>query len=161
LSFGNPSWIDLTFHNLLIILVIIMNNYATTHSAGIIDLDEPRLSRRQQSFLNLAMKIAEPSECNHRHGAVIVRGGSVLSVGMNKWRNEVALVEQLHKDGRSTDISVHAEIDALSRVADPRGATIYVARVNRTGDPRLSKPCTACSTALKDAGISKIIYTIH
>lgn len=138
-----------------------MNNYATAHVAGIIDLDEPRLSRRQQSFLNLAMKIAEPSECNHRHGAVIVRGGSVLSVGLNKWRNEVALVEQLHKDGRSANVSVHAEIDALSRVADPRGATIYIARVNRTGDPRLSKPCGACSKALKEAGVSKIVYTIH
>lgn len=138
-----------------------MNKHATAHTAGIIDLEKPRLSRRQQSFLNLAMKVADASECNHRHGAVIVRGGSVLSVGLNKWRNEVALVEQLHADGRSTDISVHAEIDALSRVADPRGATIYVARVNRTGDPRLSKPCSGCARALQEAGISKVIYTIN
>ena len=139
-----------------------MENYATTtHAAGIIDLEKPRLSNRQQSFLNLAMKVAEPSECNHRHGAVIVRGGSVLSVGMNKWRNEVALINQLHAEGRSTNISVHAEVDALSRVADPRGATIYVARVNRNGAPRLSKPCSSCARALKDAGISKIIYTIN
>jgi deoxycytidylate deaminase len=49
----------------------------------------------------------------------------------------------------------------LSRVADPRGATIYVARVNRTGEPRMSKPCSACARALKDAGVSKIIYTIN
>lgn len=120
-----------------------------------------KLSRSQQSFLNLAQKVAGASECVQRHGAVIVRGGSVLSVGVNKWRNDVSLANEMHDQGRSEDISVHAEVDALSRVSDPAGSTIYVARINKTGSPRLSKPCTSCASALSEAGVTKIIYTVH
>lgn len=121
--------------------------------------EQTSLSRSQRSFLNLAQKTAGASECVQRHGAVIVRAGSVLSVGINKWRNDVSLSSEMHLDGRSEDISVHAEIDALSRVSNPAGATLYVARINKKGNARLSKPCSSCAVALKNAGISKIIYT--
>lgn len=127
-------------------------------SAAVISL-EP-LSNSQRSFLNLAMRAAESSDCQQRHGAIVVRGGSVLAIGVNKWRNDITMAGILHDQGRSADISIHAEIDALSRVSNPRGATIYIARVNRRGKARLSKPCDNCAKALKDAGISKIVYTL-
>lgn len=132
-----------------------MNRYP---KAEVLNLDP--LSRNQRSFLNLAMRAAESSDCNQRHGAIVVRSGSVLAIGTNKWRNHISTAGILHDEGRSQDISIHAEIDALSRVNNPRGATIYVARVNRTGKPRLSKPCPACAKALKEAGISKVVYTV-
>lgn len=119
------------------------------------------ISRTQKSFLNLAQKAAGASECVQRHGAVVVRGGSVLSIGVNKWRNDVALANDMMDDGRSADVSVHAEIDALSRVSNPAGATIYVARINKSGEPRLSKPCNRCAKALREAGITKVVYTTH
>lgn len=128
-------------------------------NAAIISLDP--LSNSQRSFLNLAMRAAESSDCQQRHGAIVVRGGSVLAIGVNKWRNDITMAGLLHDQGRSTDISIHAEIDALSRVSNPRGATIYVARVNRTGKARLSKPCINCAKALKKAGVSKIVYTLN
>lgn len=84
----------------------------------------------------------------------------MLSIGINKWRNDFPNDAMLN-DGKRHDISVHAEIDALSRVANPRGATIYVARVSVQGLPRLSKPCKRCAQALKEAGISKVIYTTN
>lgn len=119
------------------------------------------ISRNQKSFLNLAQKAAGASECVQRHGAVVVRGGSVLAIGVNKWRNDITLANDMFDEGRSADVSVHAEIDALSRVSNPAGATIYIARVNKAGEPKLSKPCNMCAKALDDAGITKIVYTIN
>jgi deoxycytidylate deaminase len=58
------------------------------------------------------------------------------------------------------NISVHAEVDALSRCNDPRGATIYVARVNKRGEERMSRPCISCEKALLEAGVKKVIYTL-
>lgn len=118
-----------------------------------------KFSRSQKSFLNLAMKTAEASECTQRHGAVVVKSGSVLSIGLNKWRNDAALADEMFATGKSKDISVHAEIDALSRVRNPAGAVLYIARVNKQGDPMMSKPCNSCSKAIEEAGITKVIYT--
>jgi len=40
-----------------------------------------------------------------------------------------------------------------------KGAVIYVARVNKNGEDRDSKPCIKCSGLIKNAGIKKVIYT--
>lgn len=116
------------------------------------------LSRKQRSFLDIAVRMAESSEVSFRHGAVIVRGGSVLSVGVNKWKNVFPL--DIPCPEYNPNISIHAEVDALSRCADPRGATIYIARVNKSGKERMSRPCIDCEKALIKAGIKKVIYTL-
>lgn len=64
------------------------------------------------------------------------------------------------EDTYNPNLTVHAEIDALSRVADPRGATVYVARVGKHGDPRFSRPCANCAKALAEAGVKAIVYTV-
>lgn len=114
------------------------------------------MSRTDTRWLELARKIAESSDMNKRHGAVVVKSGRVLSTGVNKFRNSVSIIET-HNIKRHC--SVHAEVDALSRVADARGATIYVARVNRMNQERMSRPCNHCYTAIVRAGINKIVYT--
>ena len=137
-----------------------MNPKYDTPMSGIKTTLSTKLSRSQKSFLNLAMKTAEASECVQKHGAVVVKSGSVLSIGLNKWRNDAALADELFQNGVSKHVSVHAEIDALARVKNPAGAVLYVARVNRAGEPVISKPCINCSEAIKKAGISKVIYTV-
>jgi len=114
------------------------------------------LSLKQTRMLDLAMRIAETTDTNSKHGAVIVRGGRVLSVGISKWRNR-NLQPIL---GYNPNVTVHAEIDALSRVSDAKGATIYVARVNNQGERRMSRPCATCEKALNDAGVKRVIYTV-
>lgn len=116
------------------------------------------LSRRQRSFLDLAVRMAESSDVSFKHGAVVVRGGSVLSVGVNKWKNPMK--PDIPPTEYDPNISVHAEVDALSRCSDPRGATIYVARVNKRGEERMSRPCIDCEKALIVAGVKKVIYTL-
>lgn len=54
---------------------------------------------------------------------------------------------------------MHAEIDAIKKAKDVSGATIYVARVNRKGAARDSRPCSRCYEVIKSNGIKKIVYT--
>jgi deoxycytidylate deaminase len=91
-----------------------------------------------------------------KHGSVIVKGGRVISTGVNKERSHPRIVSSEHiKD----HCSVHAEVDAIKKAKDVSGATIYVARVNRRGEQRDSRPCSRCYEAIKSSGIKKIVYT--
>jgi len=91
-----------------------------------------------------------------KHGAVIVKGGRVLATGMNKERNHPLIVSSEHI---KTHCSVHAEIDALKKAGNVRGATMYIGRVNRRGQERNSRPCDKCYVSIINSGIKKIVYT--
>lgn len=91
-----------------------------------------------------------------KHGAVIAKSGRVLSTGVNKDRNHPTIVSNEHI---KSHCSVHAEIDALKKATNVRGATIYIARVNKKGQPRMSRPCDSCYSEIIRNGIKKIVYT--
>jgi tRNA(Arg) A34 adenosine deaminase TadA len=113
------------------------------------------LSNRQHHWLELAIKIAMDSSCRMKHGAVIVRGNSVLAVGTNKFRNHPQFVKDYQH------CSQHAEIAALRRIGSvATESTIYVARVSRQGLARLSRPCDPCWRALVAAGVRRVVYTV-
>lgn len=85
-------------------------------------------------------------------GAVLVRGGSLISTGFNRYRNHPMHVGA---DG----VSYHAEEVALARAGDPRGSTIYVARVTKSGILGMAKPCGMCQQLLLDNGVRTVVYT--
>lgn len=115
------------------------------------------LSRREQSFLSVARYFATKSESRQKHGAVIVRGGSVIGTGYNKDRNRPHNVSPEHIKAHC---SVHAEIEAIRDAGwKVRGAVLYVARVNRSGDDRDSQPCDRCKVVIEETEIKKVIYT--
>lgn len=117
-------------------------------------------SRTNRKYLDLALKLAAASDCEQKHGTVIVKGGRVLAVGINKDRNDpTVVVSDTGPDARGTIFSVHAEIDALKRVKDARGAVVYVARQSKTGTEAFSRPCDGCVKALMDAGVKAVAYT--
>lgn len=91
-----------------------------------------------------------------KHGAVIAKSGRVLATGTNKERNHPTIVSSEHI---KTHCSVHAEIDAIKRAGNTRGATIYIARVNKRGQARMSRPCDSCYQEIIKSGIKKIVYT--
>lgn len=92
-----------------------------------------------------------------RHGAVIVKSGNVLGVGVNVDKNHPSIMSPEHI---KPHCSVHAEVAAMKRVkGDLRGATIYVARVSKAGLPALSRPCFACARAIDAAGIKKVVWS--
>lgn len=114
------------------------------------------LSRTDSRYLAMAARAAvSPSATGYRLGAVAVRGGRVLGLGSNRFRN----AREAHAPRWAW--SIHAEDACLRRVSDAHGATLYVARVSATGLLRLARPCPNCWTLAHDAGISKIVYTTN
>lgn len=97
------------------------------------------------------------STCKMQHGAVIVKGGRTLAVAINTDKNDPRNVPK-----PKTQAAVHAEVAAIRACGetDLRGATIYIARRNRSGEPMMSKPCINCQAALTARGIKKVVYTI-
>lgn len=102
-------------------------------------------------YLAMAMGVATQSRCRQRHGALVIKHGKVLGASPNLYRNDARI------DWRNA--SVHAEAAALRRARYPKKATVVVARINRNGEARLSKPCVSCQ-ALLDELKCNVIYTV-
>lgn len=114
------------------------------------------LSKTHRSRLNKAIKIAGLSEEFQKHGAAIYKGGSLMSVGVNVIKNDPFIVGT-----DAVNPNHHAETMAIRATkADLRGAVIYVARINNSGKPMMSRPCKTCREAIALAGIRKIVYTV-
>lgn len=102
--------------------------------------------------------MAQQSDCRHRHGAVVVKNGNILSFATNIHR-ELNPADARDLEFFKKNASVHAEVAALRRVVDPRGCTVYVARVMADGSAGLSKPCVRCEKYLIDAGVKRVVWT--
>jgi pyrimidine deaminase RibD-like protein len=117
----------------------------------------PQLSNRDQAYLSVARYLAEKSTSNKKHGAVLVKGGRVMGTGFNKDRNNPHIVSPEHI---KSDCSYHAEELALREAGDNcKGAILYVARVNRQGNDRISKPCPKCQNLIEENRIKRVVYT--
>lgn len=115
------------------------------------------LSKSEQAFLCIARYMAKKSISRQKHGAIIVRGGSVIGMGYNKDKNNPLSVSPEHI---KTHCSRHAELEAIRDAKwNVRGATLYVARVNNLGQDRNSKPCSLCENIIRETEIKKVIYT--
>lgn len=115
------------------------------------------LSNKDKAFLSVARYFATKSTARNTHGAVVVKGGRVVGTGYNRNRNHPKIVSPEHI---KTDCSIHAEESAIRDAGyDVKNAIIYVARVNKHGEDRDSRPCPRCSKMIKEYGIKRIIYT--
>lgn len=102
------------------------------------------------------MRLAERSTATKRHGCVIVKGGSVIGTGVNKYVNKPYFVSEEHMHR----CSIHAEVAAIRNAnGNVRGATVYVARINNRGEPKMSAPCERCQYELERYGVRKAIWT--
>jgi deoxycytidylate deaminase len=109
-------------------------------------------------MLGRAVEIARTSTVKQKHGAVIYKSGRVLAVGVNSVRNAHDTME-IDPD----NYTFHAEVAALRAAAminDFKGATAYVARVNRQNKPVNSCPCGSCLDILMANDIKRIVFTI-
>lgn len=116
-------------------------------------------SAQHKKYLEQAMKVAELSEERYRHGAVLRKSGRTLSVGINRNTNDPMILDQ---SMNVKHFSIHAEYAAIRAVrkSDLQGASIYIARVSKNGEPVMSKPCVKCQKMLKKYGVKKVYYTI-
>lgn len=111
------------------------------------------LSNTDTSFLAAAAKIALTSEYRFRMAALLVKSGRVLGGDVN--------VPRITPDTPPNRCSTHAEIRVLKSVSsNADGATIYVARLVKTGDnTAMAKPCVWCMEHILDHGISRVVFT--
>jgi tRNA(Arg) A34 adenosine deaminase TadA len=119
-----------------------------------------KLSKTKKRYFDLAKRAAMESTYGKlRHGAVVVKGGSVVSFGFNK-SNHCQFGQRFrHMDkGPATQ---HAEISAILGLprSATQGADVYVVRINNDCDWRMSKPCPMCEQALKFVGVKRVFYT--
>lgn len=91
----------------------------------------------------------------HRLGAVVVKGGRVLSTGYN----EIRYTKELRNS------TLHAEEAAILNLLKRRklhelnGASIYVSRITPGGRTACSKPCNRCMDLIRSVGIERIHFT--
>jgi tRNA(Arg) A34 adenosine deaminase TadA len=118
---------------------------------------------RHESFINRAIGVALTSQYRFRHGAVITKGGRVLSYSPNVKRNDPNIDHE--------NATYHAEEAAIRKFAYscsygyllPQGAmkgySLYVARVGVDNEPLMSRPCDECMNYIYYLGIRKIGFT--
>lgn len=106
--------------------------------------------------MRMAAKAAFKSSFKqHRVGAVIVKGGNILSTGFNSRQPSKLL-------GTYTR---HAEASAIlallkdRRLSDLAGSDIYVTRYTAGGVCSMARPCPSCYKLIRSVGISHIFYT--
>ena len=112
------------------------------------------LSKRDRAWLKQACKLAQVSTCNQRHATIIVKGGSVIAVGVNTNRNHPDIVENPKREA-----AFHSEINALKQGTDFAGAVAYNSRLFSNGSSGLAAPCYNCTIMLLSAGIKRVVYT--
>jgi tRNA(Arg) A34 adenosine deaminase TadA len=98
---------------------------------------------------------------NFRHGAVLVRGGAIINLGINSEKySSVGAKYRPEEKGVST---YHAEIKALLNIplSQTKGAIMYVARASKgKKEDRMSKPCTMCHALMQERGIRQVYYSV-
>lgn len=136
------------------------------------DIDGPQIeeviikksdaSKKIRRYLQLAKKLATCSTYgNFRHGAVIARGGALISLGVNS--EKYSSVGAKHRPDHKGHSTYHAEIKALLGLdrSQTKGAVVYVARASKGSHAdRMSKPCAMCHAVMEERGISRVYYSI-
>jgi len=119
------------------------------------------ISKKIKGYLDLAKRVAQQSQHDHfKHGAVLVKGGSVINTACNK--DKYKSFGNRFRDTKTCGHATHhAELGCVLGLdkSITQGTTMYVVRVNRQGAYRLSKPCPMCEEVLKFCGVKKVVYT--
>ena len=88
--------------------------------------------------------------------------GRVLSIGKNSYvKTHPLQAKHAHKVGRPQKEFKHAEVDAIIRCRDlSKAYKIVVTRIARNGSYANAKPCPICESAIKEAGIKKVEWSV-
>jgi tRNA(Arg) A34 adenosine deaminase TadA len=125
-------------------------------------LPRTRLLKKFGGFFQLAKKLAESSKYgSFRHGAVLARGGSIVSLGVNS--DKYCSIGKDHRSEDRGNPTYHAEIRAVLNIPRhiTKGAVMYVARCSKDGiEDRMSNPCSMCHAVMEERGIHKVYYTV-
>ncbi len=124
-------------------------NYGESFDYSFEELD---LSLTDWTRLLKAAKVAERSYHDFRVGCVVAKKNKIYSESVNK--------RTTHPNLYPNRQSIHAEINALKLVHNPKNSTVYVARLGKSGIFNQSLPCLYCIDAMTLLGVSKIVCTM-
>jgi deoxycytidylate deaminase len=132
-----------------------MNGFLTSEYYECLDAISVKNSNdRQRYYLDVAAKIALKSPMGHKHGAILVYKGKIISTGHNYY---------------FLNSSIHAEVAALSCIRGKQkhilsDCELYVVRIgpDKYNNPlKYSKPCCNCQNAILKHNIKKAFYSTN
>lgn len=88
--------------------------------------------------------------------------GHIISRGTNSYVKTHPLQSKLaDKVGRPMKVFLHAEVHAILKAGDQidRAYSIEIFRFDKSGNPKLAKPCPICQELINTTPIKKVIYT--
>lgn len=88
--------------------------------------------------------------------------GRVVSMGQNSYiKTHPKQAKYAKAVGLPEKQFLHAEIAAIIKCRDlSRAHKILVTRIDRKGRTALAKPCPVCESAIKEAGIKNVEWTV-
>ena len=109
------------------------------------------------SILHSLKKMAKRSCLSQKHGACLLQGNKIYSLGVNKY------FRLNLPDHEEIPITIHAEVDALSNIHSKyiKGMDILIIRVNKSLKLINSRPCNSCIDKLQQRGIRKAYYSTN
>lgn len=111
-----------------------------------------------KTLIRLGIEEAQKSDFYFHVSAIIYNKKQIISKAYNipfGWK------KHLHPKFKKYDTSIHAETAAIINArCDLKGASLFVLRINNSGNLRLAKPCEHCMQYITYVGIKKVIYTI-
>ena len=120
------------------------------------------ITNKTKRYLELAKRLAHNSDyLDHRHGAVLTKSGRIINVSFNK--NHYNSFAARFKKVNVLHATQHAELGSLLGVdrSKTTGATVYVVRIIKLGDTKMSKPCAMCEEAMRFCGVKKVVYSVN
>lgn len=87
--------------------------------------------------------------------------GRALSIGKNSYvKTHPKMSITGKKVGRPEKSYIHAELAAILKCGDlSKAHTIFVSRVNKSGEFLNAAPCPICAQLIKEAGIKHVRHT--
>lgn len=118
---------------------------------GCIDEGHPA-TQNMNNPKQIAIQKAKKCKYHFMHGAAIVQRDKIVGTGYNK----------VHHTGIRNE-GIHAERDAIQNTTarHREGSILYVCRLNRKGQLKMSRPCSKCMKLIKKVGIGTICYSTN
>ena len=113
----------------------------------------------REDYIDKVIDYAKASEAKFRHAAICLdKRGQIVSHATNSRKTHPLQAEYAKRTGKEQKVSLHAEIAALIRARDDI-ETVVVARINKRGELRNSRPCPICRLALEEAEVKEIWFS--
>ena len=119
------------------------------------------ISGKTKRYFEAARKIAESSNSpDYRHGAVLVKGNKIRNSAVNK--NAHVSFGNRFRTRDCGHATHHAELGCILGLdrGVTTGATVYVVRIGKGGEFRMSKSCPMCHQVLAHVVVKKVVYSI-